>query len=578
MAIEFLSKVLTQFKADPSELKTALKDLTGEEKKLAQAQLESAQQRNKSYDDWIGKLGNVNQTLELGAKVVGFLGDAWKGYAEDMKQATAAGSANIDRLRAASLGLRTENELTAFAAKAQAGVIKANQEQMETAERAMVALTRAGFDQHEVTEKVTQAMVSLKTRGLESLGVQVREGKTDLEQFNNLMAALAEKAAGVDTSTLTAGESIQKMGVSMDDSFDKMKNAIGALVQSMAPLLLALSKAVELIAIGAEQVLKDTGGDLGANARAIAEARGWIPKAAAAAGGGKLVGARDRWADGGGAGIDEASFYSASNRLIGKLPGKGKPGGGRFGDVATMGGTDTAGGILGFGSTTYADALAQAMGMPDTSSIDTQAILSEKYKALTDDWNQRLAAQQQKKTTFLESTFGKLDDFNAYAQAFQMLTGAVSAGLTAWIDGSVSAGEAMKKFIGDALKALAVQMATEALKHGAYSIGSLAFGDLRGAATHAAAAAAFGSGAAAAAVAAKQFGGGGAAPKGAAASGGAGAASAGGSHGGGSSGGGDTKSVRPVNVFVGDFYNSDRRRQQQMIDDALDRGLRERDN
>jgi hypothetical protein len=85
---------------------------------------------------------------------------------------------------------------------------------------------------------------------------------------------------------------------------------------------------------------------------------------------------------------------------------------------------------------------------------------------------------------------------------------------------------------------LASQMAVEALKHGAYAVGSLAFGDVRGAGQHAAAAAAFAGVAAVAATTAKALGGGGAT-----ASGGAnatGGASAGGASGGSSNGGGSS--------------------------------------
>lgn len=114
-----------------------------------------------------------------------------------------------------------------------------------------------------------------------------------------------------------------------------------------------------------------------------------------------------------------------------------------------------------------------------------------------------------RKSSFLEKSFGPLQEFDAYAQGFQMLSGAVGASLGAWIDGSMSAGEAFKKFIGEALKALAVQMAVESLKHGAYALGSLAFGDIRGASQHGAAAGAFGIGALFAGGAAKAFGGGG---------------------------------------------------------------------
>jgi hypothetical protein len=555
--LDFTSKVLTYFKADVSDMRSGLKDLQAEEKKLAQTQLDAANQRNKGYDDWVGKLGKMNQALELGGKVVDFLGDAWKEYAEDVRLAAAAGSANIDRLRKASLGLRTEQELMEFAAKAQNGLIKANQEQMETAEKAMIALTRAGFDQREVTDKVTTAMVSLKTRGLESLGVSVKEGKTDLETFNNLMASLADKARGVDESTLTAGESIQKMGVSMHDSIDDMKSAIGELVQAMAPLLDLLAKAVGLIAKGAKEVLDDvaiTPDQLRALINQERKSLGLaaLPVESKPAAGRQVVGRYDRWGDDELGGFDEATYASAMRKrgLMGDQ-GRDKPRDGRFGDVAKMGGTDTAGPPVGFGSTMYADALAAAGLPPALANIDTLQILADKHKALTDDWNTRLAEQQAKKTTFLESTFGKIEDFNAYAQAFQMLSGSVTAAMDAWITGSMSAGQAIKKFLADAIKGLASQMAVEALKHGAYAIGSLAFGDVRGAGQHAAAAAAFAGVAAVAATTAKALGGGGAtAGGGANATGGAGAGGGGGSSSSGGSSSGNGKPGKDTYVVV----------------------------
>lgn len=109
----------------------------------------------------------------------------------------------------------------------------------------------------------------------------------------------------------------------------------------------------------------------------------------------------------------------------------------------------------------------------------------------------------------LAQVFGPLSDFNAYATAFDTLSGAVGSALGAWIDGSMSAGKAFKAFIGEAVKGLAVQMTIEALKHGAYAIGSVAMGNFAGAALHGKAAAGFALGAGAAAVAAKGLIGGG---------------------------------------------------------------------
>lgn len=112
----------------------------------------------------------------------------------------------------------------------------------------------------------------------------------------------------------------------------------------------------------------------------------------------------------------------------------------------------------------------------------------------------------------LSQMFGPLSEFNAYATAFDTLSGAIGSALSAWIDGSMSAGKAFKAFIAEAVKGLAVQMTIEALKHGAYAIGNLAMGNFAGAAMHGKAAAGFAAGALVASVAAKGLHSGGSAP------------------------------------------------------------------
>jgi len=160
--------------------------------------------------------------------------------------------------------------------------------------------------------------------------------------------------------------------------------------------------------------------------------------------------------------------------------------------------------------------------------------------------------------SFLEKTFGPVDQFDIYAQGFQALTGAVGSALGAWIDGSKSAGEAVREFTSEALKGLAIQMSTEAIKHGAYALGNLAIGNFAGASMHGKAAAAFGVGAALAAGGAKALGsgwsGGGASAGGAT---GASAPNVSGGSGGGTPG-------RNITIVYGDSYADDNPRNRQL--------------
>jgi hypothetical protein len=607
---DFSSKVITFFQADTSDMKAGLKELTGEEKKVAQAQLESAEQRNKGLESWVKGLGNANQALELVGKAVEFGKDAFKEYAEDLRMRAAAGAIDIDRLKEASLGLRTEDELLAFAAKTQHGAFKLTQEQMELAQKAMVGLTRAGFDQATVVDKVTEALVTGKTRGLKEFGIAVKATGDETESLNAIMGELATKASGVQNGSRTAGEEVQAMGVSMGDSMDNMKEAIGKLVTAMGPLLNMLAKAVGLVAHAAEWALgdgdgavamfgKEAGEKVSAYMKGQASLREEIMKEARSyfyqdqVMNGRVdlaashdVDREDPWAKqnlySNGKSIDEGRLATT----FGRLPKGSKAG------------TDTAGPsftMLNFGrdvqGTTddlveaFQNALAASIKKAGEAAKGGQDIIDAEHQKKIDEQTAyfrgqeitklaQKAAGKQRETSFLESTFGKIDDFNAYAQAFSMLTGSVTAGLNAWIDGSESAGTAIKKFIASALKGLASQMAVEALKHGAYALGSLAFGDVAGAGAHAAAAAAFGAGAAAAAVAAKELGGGGSTAK---SSGGASAGGAPGFGGGANDhrsgeGGGKQGNVTYVIPYGDAFFElsetGKRRKAQEIVDRA----------
>jgi len=124
-------------------------------------------------------------------------------------------------------------------------------------------------------------------------------------------------------------------------------------------------------------------------------------------------------------------------------------------------------------------------------------------------WKAQLATSRASSKSFLEETFGKVDEISGYKLAFDGLSSAVVAGYGAMVDGTMSFGQAFKKTIADALKSTGSQMVIEALKETAYGIASLARYDYGGAALHFKSAAAFGVGAVAAGLAASALGGGG---------------------------------------------------------------------
>jgi hypothetical protein len=71
----------------------------------------------------------------------------------------------------------------------------------------------------------------------------------------------------------------------------------------------------------------------------------------------------------------------------------------------------------------------------------------------------RTSLAQQQEQSFLERTFGKLEEFDKYAAGFATLKGAVTDGFAAWIEGSESVGAAVRKSVAQSLGAYAIEMA-----------------------------------------------------------------------------------------------------------------------
>ncbi len=140
----------------------------------------------------------------------------------------------------------------------------------------------------------------------------------------------------------------------------------------------------------------------------------------------------------------------------------------------------------------------------DSKFRETMKYVREDTAGLADEIARARAAAGE---NFLEGIFGPIEQFSAYAAAFGILQGAVTAAFDAWITGQSSIGEAVKAAIATGLRAVAIEMGIQALKHTAYGFGALALGPIAGAsaAGHFAAAGLFTAGAAAAGIAAHQM-------------------------------------------------------------------------
>lgn len=506
---------------------------------------------------------------------------AYQHYAREQSLVAAAGAADINRLSEAAGGLQTRMQLLEFAAKTQAGAFKLTTEEMVIAQKAIRAITNSGYDQEEATKKVTDAIVKLNGGGLAEFGIRVRSAKTDGEKFAAVLDALAQKAKEVDGANATTADSIQQVGVRFTDSMDRIKSALGQIVIALEPVIAAAAKLTEMgsgwiadladftgTVFGSDDASRRLAGRYGMGYDAetdsvydntalgnymMAGGNAWDFAKGQAKNRMRLEKLREqenaarRQESAAIASFDEAIKTSikvsgdAAKQLAADAKKRREEArkraqelynlqrdlGKEIGRWATTGRTDEMAPGARSSSAPSLGAAADAeirdeYGRPiDASSSDNLQRLNR--ERMTADWHARLGAHR-KRESGLAQMFGPLEEFNAYRTAFDTLSGAASSALGAWIDGSMSAGQAFKKFIGDSLAALSQQLLVESLKHGAYAIASLIPGPFfnpGGAAGHAAAAAAFAGGAGLAAIAARSLGGGGAA---AGAGGGAGAA------------------------------------------------------
>jgi hypothetical protein len=600
-----ISQILSVFKADTSDMKTKIRELSGEENKLAQEELKHAEQRNRGMEDWIKGIGKATAVLGgLGAAgALAFSGI--KAAGEEARLEMAAGAVNVDKLDSAFGGLVSRMDLLKFASQGQRGELgrlklghQEMQNVLETVGRATMALTRAGFDQDEVQQKLLQSVVKLKDEGLDDLGLKFQEGSTQSETLSNMMTELNRVIGENSNLVETNADRVQKLSVAWDNAKQSFLSYIGATldVDALKEGKGGLFDAANALTFGYAGTVLENRKTQEANASGGARDAAMSDIGSSTDENGNYVGPVDPWAAPAGPSITD---YGKLKATVGdavdtlkkrqdrakKLAEAAKKAAEEYAKAAeamraeregrsilrsaTYGGVTATGGTASTSLGSAADsAQYDEYGVEQTLGAQINQIESDRQRMLTEDWQKRLGEQRAEKSSFLESTFGKIDEFNAYHEAFSMLTGGVTTAMDAWITGSMSAGQAVKKFIADSLKALASQMAVEALKHGAYALGSLAFGDYRGAAQHGQAAAAFGVAAVAAGAAAKSMGGSGASGAGAS-SGGGSASASGGTQGNGGDGkdkGGGTHT--PIIVY-GDSFADDSPRMRQLRAERL---------
>lgn len=502
MALNLVSNHLTKYKADTSQHRNELKKLSGAQKKAFKEQMDAMDAQNRKIDDQIAMWGKLAAGVAAIAGAFKLAQAGIASYQENSRVMAGAAGADLNGLRKATLGLVEDTDLLRSASKLMNGTFALNNQEMQIAMRGALALRkRMGIDLKEAMERVSQAINEANAEALKPLGITIKATSGDAETQKLILAELDKQYQSLGGNVKVAGDEMASSTTGFANAVDNAKFEIGRMAVEMEPLLQALTGLVGLIADalkyinaipdwlvpdddGVDRVLgmkHATDRRLSSLIKASDTKDGTIDAQIAAA----EAAARSRWAT-----EAKKKIGGAKSAVVMEMDGM---------EVFVLSENDLAirAGII---DAVRQDALKANMGLSMSALADGGSAGDLSFSGGSFGQNQEsaMAAAQAGQQSQLAQMFGPLEEFNAYREAFDMLTGASMAAFDAWITGSKSAGEAFQAFIADALRALAKELGIQALKHGAYALGSLAFMDFRGAGQHAAAAAAFGVGAVAA--------------------------------------------------------------------------------
>ncbi len=521
-------EIRTKYTADVTGAVRDLQRLADQQRDVGKS-LEGASQAGSKFMGLMDKLAG----LAAPTAAVALLKKGFDELAEYQTLSARASTVAVDKIIAGTKGLVTNMDAMRMAAKL-AG--KVTSEQMETAAKAAFALSREGFDLKETFEKLTQSILKGKAEGLDDLGLKFREAKTEGEKFNAMMETLGAKAKEGEAATLGTTGSVQKLGVDMQNSMDKIKRSLGEIVIALEPLIAALADVVGL----------------------VAELSGYVA-------GGKTYKRIDPYAPSPFQLQTYVDSYNAQETMAAPIvlrgPSGGRSGGGRSAprrrrldpseQALEM---ERMSAMLDFGTP----------WMPTDRNIEGRSRMSAAAGSVSLDelhgtrdvmvdmakvWGEVDATAE----SMIVKMLGPVDEIDGYRVAFDGLTAAVTAGFSAWIDGSASAGDAIRASVRDTIKALAIEALQRSIYETAAGVAALTNPvSAPTAAGHFKAAALYGAVAAGAGVAARSLG----------PAGGSGASAYGGGSGrsgGGAYSGGTTTTI----ISYGDSMSDDSHRMRQ---------------
>ncbi len=245
------STVLTRYKADTSDHKRKLKDLSGAQKKRMKETIKGLEEENRGLDKSIARYGKMAAGVAAVGAAYLAARESMRAYVKDSQLQNASAGISIDRLRKASHGLLTEMQLMQLAAAGVNNEWVATQEQLEAVANYTTVLYHKGNDLTETFNVMKKAIAEGGVEELQKFGEQLRGVSGNLaikgeEGFNALMERANENLgefAGI------AGDDVVQASVRMDDALRDAKVSFGELAASMVPVVELLAKIAQGLAL-----------------------------------------------------------------------------------------------------------------------------------------------------------------------------------------------------------------------------------------------------------------------------------------------------------------------------------------
>ena len=543
------SRVVLEYKAEVEDAKRALRDLTGEQKKQAQAAVTGVEDQIKAHERLASKI-TLGMGIAAGAIALGV--DSFNHYAETVRLRSATVGVDMGRLRDASHGLLTDMELMQVAAQGLNGRFKLTSDELEVVLGASVQLQRMGLAPlSEATQKLGEAVKKGEVEPLKELGIAYDENLAKTDKRAAALKALGELSTEAAKTTNTETEAVIRHGQEFKNAMNSVRDSLGEVVVAMAPLIAGVAKLATLAAniVGSVASILGGGGGPGVGL----DKASWMPGAVKTSDrlGGTYIETLGTLWDLNRSAMDRDAYdmrrdFDASKRIdlamsglrslvggvggaatgVGSFTGQRKRSGGGGGfDLRAATGSGMANFILGDGEAvdraieqwvserlTFtaeavggdSDELRALLGMPDAEGKRTMfrgagpGFAAKAMKAQGD----------RKVTDIMERLFGSKEQFDVYATGWGMVKDAALSAYDAMVTGSESAGAAIKKALAGSIHGVGQKMFVRGLEETAEGVASLLFNPAA-AGQHFAAAGLFFAGSATAGAVASALGGGG---------------------------------------------------------------------